>query len=285
MYWPVLALLTAFFESSKDVLGKRSLREGDPVVVAWAWRFFALPFLLPVAAIAGVPPIGPDFGWALLLGGSLNVVTSIAYMRAIKLSDLSITVPMVAFTPLFLLITSPLLLGEVPGPRGMAGVLLIVAGAYLLKVKERSSGWTAPLRALWREPGPRWMLLVALIWSVTANIDKIGVQNSSPVFWSLAINLFIAGALLPFVLRKKKGPASIGALKGLLPLGAAGALTTLCQMAAISLTLVPYVIAVKRTSTIMSIFWGWLLFAEKGIRERLGGASLMFAGVLLIILP
>jgi uncharacterized membrane protein len=285
MHWGVLALLTAFFESAKDVLGKRSLKQGDPIVVAWAWRFLALPFLIPVAAIAGVPDLGPDFGWALFLGGSLNVMTSILYMRAIQLSDLSLTVPMVAFTPLFLLITSPVLLGEIPESRGMVGVILIVAGTYLMKVKERSAGFLAPFRALWREPGPRWMLLVALIWSLTANIDKVGLQNSSPIFWSLSINLFIACALLPTVVwRTRRTTPTVGAMARMLPLGAAGALTTLCQMAAISLTLVPYVIAVKRTSTIMTVLWGIFLFGEKGMKERLGGATLMVVGVILILL-
>ncbi len=286
MHWAVLAFLTAFFESAKDVLGKRSLRSADPVLVAWAWRFCALPFLLPFVALTGVPPIGPDFGWALLVGGGLNVVTSIAYMRAIQLSDLSITVPMVAFTPLFLLVTSPLILGETPDARGILGVLLIVAGTYLMKVKERAAGLFAPFRALWREPGPRWMLAVALIWSITANVDKVGVQSSSPIFWSFAINLFIAAALLPVLLfTRRSAPLSVRSAWGLLALGGAGALTTLCQMAAISVALVPYVISVKRTSIVLAVVWGWLLFAEQGVRERLGGAALMLAGVVLILLP
>lgn len=179
MEWALLAVMTALLESGKDVLGKRVLQRHDPLVTAWAWRLFALPFLLPFAAAAGLPPLGPDLGWALAVGGGLNVISSVLYMRAIRESDLSLTVPLVAFTPLFLLITSPLLLGEFPGPRGIAGVLLIVLGSYLMKAGERG-GPLAPLRALLREPGARRMLLVALIWSVTANMDKIGVRTRPP---------------------------------------------------------------------------------------------------------
>ncbi len=54
MTWVLFAFLTAFFESSKDVLGKRRLRDTDAYVVAWAWRFFALPFLLPLLFFTGV---------------------------------------------------------------------------------------------------------------------------------------------------------------------------------------------------------------------------------------
>ena len=56
------------------------------------------------------------------------------------------------------------------------------------------------------------------------------------------------------------------------------------QMLAVSLTLVAHVIAIKRTSTIMSVLWGFLIFKEAGIKERLPGAGIMVVGVLLISL-
>ena len=55
-------------------------------------------------------------------------------------------------------------------------------------------------------------------------------------------------------------------------------------MTAISLTLVTYVIAIKRTSVIMSVLWGAIIFKEKGIKERLVGAVIMVLGVVLIVL-
>lgn len=285
MTWALFALLTALFESAKDVFSKKALQEADPLLVAWAWRFFALPFLLPLLLVIEIPPLGPDFWSALVAGGGLNVLTSVLYMQALKASDLSLTVPLVSFTPLFLLITSPLLLGEHPGPLGLAGVLLIVAGSYLMKAGEWRRGYLAPFRALWRERGPRLMLLVALIWSITANIDKIGLRNSSPLFWAVAINLFIACILLPAVFVQSRRHTDRGQVPlQLLGIGVAGALTTICQMLAISLTLVPYVIAIKRTSTAMGVLWGHFLFGEKGVRERMAGTITMLLGMILILL-
>ena len=55
-------------------------------------------------------------------------------------------------------------------------------------------------------------------------------------------------------------------------------------MMAINLTLVAYVIAIKRTSAIMSSLFGFWLFKEKGIKERLLGVVLMVLGVILITL-
>ncbi|MCK5259579.1 MAG: hypothetical protein KAJ70_00825 [Candidatus Omnitrophica bacterium] len=53
-------------------------------------------------------------------------------------------------------------------------------------------------------------------------------------------------------------------------------------MIAIKMTLVPYLIAVKRTSVIMTSLFGLFLFKEKGLRERLIGVVLMVLGVLMI---
>lgn len=286
MTWVLFAFLTAFFESAKDIFGKRGLAKSDEYVVAWAWRFFAVPFLLPPLLLTGIPPLDREFFLALAVSGGLNVLTSVLYLRALRLSDLSVTVPMVTFTPLFLLLTSPLLLGESPSPLGMSGVLLIVLGSYLLNIRTRALGYLAPFRALLSEPGPRLMLLVALIWSITANVDKIGLQHSSPMFYGFAVNAFLALALLPLALPRLrgKGQALQANLGNLLAIGGAGGLTIACQMVALNLAIVPYVIAIKRTSTILSVLWGTLILREPGLRERLLGTVVMVLGVVLIVL-
>jgi len=80
MSWIGFAFLTAFFESGKDVFGKKSLERSDEYVVAGAWRVFALPFLLPLLLVIKIPPLGAGFWWALLVSGGINVVTAILYM-------------------------------------------------------------------------------------------------------------------------------------------------------------------------------------------------------------
>jgi len=285
MLWVALALLTAAFESAKDVLSKLRLRQADEYLVAWAWRCFALPFLLPPLLLFPPPRPDAEFWGALLVSGALNTVSAVLYMQALKASELSLTVPMIAFSPLFLLLTSPLMLGEAPGWSGVAGVLLIVAGSYRLGSAPGRRGLFAPLRALLAERGPRRMLLVALIWSVSANVDKIGVLHSSPLCWAAALNAFIALALLPAVLLRSRGGRLLPqGLPGLLLIGAAGGLGSACQMTALSLTLVPYVIAIKRSSIVMSSLWGHLRLGEAGMRRRLPAALLMLAGVVLITL-
>lgn len=284
--WFLFSFLTAFFESLKDVFSKRGLKKDiDEYVVAWSLKFFAVLALIPLTFFSSIPLLGPRLWPALFAGGTLNVIAAILFMKALKHSDLSLTIPMITFTPLFLLATSPLMIGEWPKPLGLAGVLLVVLGSYVLNIKERHAGFFAPFKALVREKGPRLMLIVAFIWSITSNFDKIGVKNSSPLFWVLAMNVYMALVLLPIVLYKSRQGVKVVVAnwKSLLPVGLFNATAQIFQMTAVSLTLVAYVISVKRTSVIFGVIFGALLFKEKGLKERLVGAAIMVAGVALIM--
>jgi uncharacterized membrane protein len=54
-------------------------------------------------------------------------------------------------------------------------------------------------------------------------------------------------------------------------------------MIAIQLTLVSYVIAIKRSGMLLSVLIGVIFFGERGLRQRLAGALLMSLGVALIL--
>jgi uncharacterized membrane protein len=284
--WIIYSFLTAIFESLKDVLGKKSLEKCNEYIVAYALRLFALPFLLPLLFFTKEIVLGSGFWIALLTGGTLNLITTVLYMKAIKASDLSVTVPMVTFTPLFLLLTSPIIVGEFPPLKGILGILLIVFGSYLLHLKEKPKGILAPFKAIITGKGPRLMLVVAFIWSVTSNIDKVGIRNSSVVMWAVAIHIFIIITMVPLVWLTSR--YSIHQLvkqrNMLIPLGFIDALKYFFQLAALQFTLVAYVISIKRTSAILCVIFGALIFKEKGIKERLTGSVIMVAGVLLITL-
>lgn len=286
MLWLIPAFLSALFDSLKDVSSKRSLKHVDEYTAAWAFRLFATLFIIPALFFVRIPSIGSGFWAALIIGGSLNIITTVLYMKAYKHSDLSITSPIAAFQPLFLLITSPIMVDEFPSALGLAGVLFIVMGSYLLNLRENKNGRLAPFKALFREKGPKLMLAVAFIWSITSNFDKIGVKNSSPVFWTFSQSLFLAVFMFPLMLYKSK--ESFGQVRlhfrKLVPIGLFSALTLVLQMTALSLALVAYVSSIKRTSSILSVLFGGLLLKEKNMRERLFGAFIMVLGVVLIAL-
>jgi uncharacterized membrane protein len=286
MGWLALAILTAFCEAAKDIFSKIGLKATNVYVVAWAYRLYSLPLLLPLLFFIDTPHLSKDFWIALVSGGSLNVLTSIFYMKAIKYSDLSVSVPMITFTPFFILLTSPIIVGEFPSVLGIFGIIAIVVGSYVLNFTEIKRGIWAPFRVLLVQKGPRYMLAVAFIWSITANIDKIGVRSSSPLFWAISVSVFIALAMIPVVIVQGKEEIKqiLSNAKRLAPIGFFSALTLIFQMQAINLALVAYVISVKRTSAIIVVLASYWIFKESGLKYRLIGASIMVLGVFLISL-
>ena len=311
--WLFFASLTALFEACKDATGKQSLKTLDEYSVLFGFMTVGVVLLCPVLwLLGGVPVLKPNFWWALLIGGSLNILAFTLYVRALKLADLSLTVPLVTLTPLFLLVTSPLIVQESPTGADGVGVVLLVVGSYVLNLKTLDSpqhgGWWAtkedrlsnrfsrvpalrdlrvlgPLVAMAGNPGSRLMLCVAFIWSITSNFDKIGVLNSSPLFWAFSLFSAIALGMLPFVLRQGRGFTPLVAQWQLLTvMGGFNAIAITSQMLALTMAPVAQVIAVKRMSALLSVLFGHFFFQEKGLRERLLGAAIMVTGVVIMAL-
>jgi drug/metabolite transporter (DMT)-like permease len=284
MLWFWLSLITALTQAIKDVCLKRCLRRMDVGVVMAAYTLAAAVFFWFGVALCGTPGLGPVFWPVLAVGGVLGAVTFYLYGRALRAGDLSLTLPMLAFTPLFLLVTSPLTLGEFPGPAGLLGIVCVVAGSYVLNLRERHKGFWGPIKALWTNRGARLMLLVAAIWSVGANFDKVGLRASSPEFWIAAVYTASVVALLPGLSgRWRKLPGQLATGPWLLvAAGLLEAVGLICQMHALTLTLVPYVIAAKRVSIVFGVLLGAWLFREPDLLHRLPGALIMVAGVFFI---
>ncbi|MCB0346605.1 MAG: EamA family transporter [Bdellovibrionales bacterium] len=284
--WLVFAILTALFESLKDVLIKRRIHNINPYLVAWGMVIISCPFLVLALLFVPTPELGKNFWWALLASGVLDGAGVFLYIKALSMGELSLIVPLVAFTPLFLLATSPIMLGEFPNEIGLLGVVLIVVGSYVLNLSARGGGFFAPFKALVKHPGSRLMLLVAFIWSVTSNVHRIGINNSSVIFWGAADSIAVSILMIPVVRlhAKQDFRALRTSFKALAPVGVCNAAMFLCMLTAINMSLVAYVISVKRLSTVLSVLMGHMLFKEEGLRERLLGALIMVAGVFCIAL-
>lgn len=227
---------------------------------------------------------GFDVLRGLLIGGSLDGIASILLLKSLKTSDMSLVIPLLSFTPLFVALASPLLVNEFPSIYGAFGIALITAGSYILNISHLKKGVLEPFRELLRNRGALLMIVVAFIWGVTSNIDKIAVQHSSPVFFTVAFNIYLSLFLLIPLFLYAKDRNVMSSLKSLLPIGFFSAAELVSQMFAISLFLVSYVVSLKFTSILFGVLYGHFFFREKNTGERFLGAVLMMIGIALTIL-
>lgn len=283
--WFYYALITAFSQATSDAITKKTLQRADEYIVAWLRLLSSVPYLIIALFIIEIPKTDSTFWTALISALPLEVTAFILYIRALKESPLSLTIPFLAFTPVFLIFTSFLILGELPDKSGAAGVILITAGAYTLNLHMRKKGLFKPIKAIIKERGSLMMLIVSFIYSITSSIGKLAILHSSPTFFGAVYFLILTLAFTPVVMLKSRNNLSqiIKNYKFFGLLGFFHSIMIITHMIAMSLTQVTYMIAVKRTSLLFSVGYGYLLFKEEKVRERLLGSILMIIGVVLIV--
>jgi uncharacterized membrane protein len=283
--WVLYAVLNPIADASRNVFSKKASMRVNFLLVSWVNNFVPMVLFLPVLFLVELR-FNYHFFEAVFISGIVNVAAAILYHRAIQIGDISAVVPMLSFTPLFLLIFSPLLVNEFPDATGLAGIILIVTGSYLLNINMKVRGIFSPLRSIIKDRGTRYMLIVAAIWSISANFDKRGIEASSVWQYIFFINLFVTTIITIFIGTKGliKTEAMKPEWKNLLLVGLITGFGFFVHMTALSLTLVAYVVSLKRTAGMISVGLGYFFLNEKNIRERFLGSFIMFIGVLLIVL-
>jgi drug/metabolite transporter (DMT)-like permease len=280
-----LALAASLGFATLDGLRKHLVQHLSPITTAALMNGAQAVILLSAALLehGGVPHAPPAFYAIVLVTAVINLITTLMYLRAVQRSPLSLTIPYLAFTPALLLLTAWVVLGELPSVRGACGVLLVTLGAFVLPGVRT---WRAPLAALAREPGSRLMLGVALIWAVSSALDKRAVGWASPTYYGGLVFGLSAVATLGYTVLYQR--AELRAARAQWPwltaaaVGSAGALWA--QYASYATLPVSYTIAIKRAGMLGSVLIGWRFFGEGELGPRLVGASIMLAGVLLIVL-
>ncbi len=209
------------------------------------------------------------------------------YFRALQISPLSLCIPFLAFTPVFLIPTTYVLLGQKPQPIKLVGVVLIVVGSLAMHRTLFAVGWLAPVKAVLQEKGSRYMLLVALIFSFTNPLDKKLVDMSDVYVEAVAYGV---GLVISFYLLARSQHADFAAVargnvKWIALAGLFDAVSLLFQLASYTYLAVVITVSVKRAGIVLSVFAGFLFFRERGITDKVIAASVMFCGVLILYLP
>ena len=290
MHWLTLSLICAFTLATSDAAAKHWLRQ------AGVWELLVIRLglsgllLLPWALTFDLPTLpGVFWAWlAVLL--PLEIVAMLLYVRAIRDYPLSLTLPYLAFTPVFVVATGWLVLGERVSGRGLLGILLVVVGSWLLNFEQAERltlrTVTAPFRAILVNPGSRLMLGAAAIYGLTSVGGKAAMTWMPPEqFGAFYFSLLGIGTLLLVALIR---PRALRVDRfGWLPLAiVAGfmAIMVVTHFLALAEVEAAYMIAVKRTSLLFGMLYGAMLFGERHLGRHLFAGTLMVVGVTAIAL-
>jgi len=285
--WVLLSLISAFTLATSDALTKRALAHSNEYLVAWFRLLFSIPLLFVLLLFVPIPELDYEFYRAFILALPLEIIAIILYIKALRISPLSLTLPFLSLTPVFLIFISYVILGEKVSLQGGIGIILIAAGSYTLNLHKIKGDIWGPFRAITKETGSVLMIIVAMIYSITSSLGKMAIEHSSPIFFGFTYFMVVTILFSPVALTMGrldlKSFISERRFKALLLPGLFFSVMIASHMIAVSLAKVAYMISIKRTSLIIGVLYGYLFFKEKKIRQRLTGATLMFIGFVMIV--
>lgn len=290
MDWFFISIICAFSLASSDAFAKKHLVNYS----AWALLLirFSVPGVLLVPVLFVYPlPDAPLVFWAwLALLLPLELIAMSLYMKAIRDADLYQTLPYLAFTPVFNIVTGWLVLGEQVSLMGGLGILLVVFSAYYLNIEHANTNkryaLIEPLKAIVYQQGSRRMLIAALIYSITSVVGKLAMSYVEPI--SFGALYFVLLGMLTLLIVAFREPKDLMVLRQNVKwhfiVGGLMAVMVITHFLALSMVETAYMIAVKRVSLLFGILYGAYLFHEKRLLRNISASGLMVLGVSLILL-
>jgi drug/metabolite transporter (DMT)-like permease len=279
-----LVLASAFLHSGWNLLAKRSR---DQVPFLWLAIIAGLVAFAPAALyfLFTQPPSGSGLIF-IAASAVIHVFYFLFLGGALARTDLSVAYPLARGTgPLFVLIIALIFLGESPSGPGIAGVLLVVIGIYLLNTTHLAlQALSQAFRALISTPGTRYALLTGLTIGIYSVVDKAGVDRVNPLLYMWLWVLGTALLMAPFYLRNPARVTSILRYE-VRPVIAAGVLlfgAYTMVLTAMTWSIVTYVSAARETSILIATLYGALLLKESVGPARILGAIVLALGVALI---
>lgn len=242
----------------------------------------------------GPPALTPQLVFLFLVQTVLSAIIAYCFVSAVEHSEASYAVSVTALTPILVIWTGSLILGELPGRVSIVGMFVILFGTYLLHLV--SNGQTRrlgdPLREMWRKRGIwLWYALGAAGASaLNFPLEKRAVQLSNFLL-APAVHLFFGWALVWGILSIVRGEyAGVRNLaprwRVLLPLLAglvlSFAITNAFQGAAYRFGYAASVAALKRLDGPVTVLLATAFLGERNVRSRFLGMAVIALGAVLI---
>ena len=199
----LLSFLSSLLAAAKDLVSKRLASRLDGTVSTFASFAFALPYYGVVLAVLFLLELETlelslAFLGLVFLRSITDTFAEILKMYALSYGDISLVASFFSLSPLFLLITSPLITGDEVSEFGLAAVGLIVVGSLLMVYRSAPGNWGA------QKKGILLALGASVFFSLNSCFDRLAVKQGTPVMAGFAMTLLSALFLLPLVLMRRE---------------------------------------------------------------------------------
>ncbi len=274
----LLSFFSAVCSSSKDLVSKRLAFRIDGTTSTFASFYYALPYyviLLAVLYFLGKETFALSLAFLVLvlLRSVTDVFAEGLKMHAFAYGDISIVSTFFSLSPIFLLITSPLITGDRPSLTGILAVVQVTGGSLLMVYRPSAAGWAAQKKAIILAMG------ASVFFSFNTCFDRLAVQKGTPVFSGFTMTLLSALLLLPFIIGRSDRVRTLRDHRvDLLIRGFLEIAFMVAKLSALQYLQGPYVVGILRISLVLSIIGGRVFFKEPDFARRLLGGGIIVVG-------
>jgi drug/metabolite transporter (DMT)-like permease len=264
-----LALAAAFIHALWNLLVARAR---DPEAATAVALLAAIVVFAPITAVVWEAKRAV---WPFLLAtAALHLAYFALLAAAYRRAELLLVYPLArGSAPVLVLVVGVAALGVGTSALQAAGVCLVGAGILLVRGLRRSADWT----------GVAFGFGIAACIAAYTLVDKDGIRYANPITYlelatSLAALGYVGGVLVAKGAPALRREVSVAAVAAGLAMFGAYALV----LAALQLAPAAPVAAVRETSIVIATAGAALVLKERLGLERLAGAALVVAGVLLL---
>ena len=276
-------IIASLFASAKDICSKSLSAKISPDTSAFFSLALALPFYLCVLiylATCGVHvfALGLTFFFYVLLRALSDTAAEWCKMKSFAHGDISLVTGYMSLSPIFLLIISPIITGDIPSLYGIVGVLITTFGIFILT--------GVSLQLVEARKGIFFAILTAIFFSINNCFDRLATQLANPFVSGFWMTLVAALMLLPLYIKDQKRSKKTSPLpwKLLLTRGVCETLFMSSKLWALQYLQAPYVASILKLSLILTIFSGGFLFKEKDFQRRAIGGIFIITGSIIVII-
>jgi drug/metabolite transporter (DMT)-like permease len=280
----VLVLSASFIHASWNLLAKRI--GGGPAV---AWLLSTASLIIYAPAVVGYwfwqhPQITAT-GWGFLLGtGVIHLAYYLVLQRGYNVGDLSLVYPLARGTgPLLSASGAMIIFGERPSWIALIGIVLVLAGVFIISGGGRHSADPVRLRK-----GRLYGILTGGCIALYTLWDKYSVAtlHLPPLYTDYASSVVCVVLLAPIAWREWDAVRERWAShrREVIGVGFLRPLSFLLVLTAMVFTPVSYVAPAREISILIGVFLGARIFSEEGMRRRLIASVLMLLGITAIAL-
>lgn len=282
-----LVLLSALLHASWNLLAKRAV---NPEVFVWSLNIVGSVAMAPLGIILFLLyPVPPSGYWFVLATVVLHMFYFSLLGRGYSRGDLSLVYPIArGIGPMLVPVFAVLLLGETVAGIAVVGILLILAGIYIVSWSGRFRLILSHPLALLRDGGVVYAVLTGLTTTAYTLVDKQGVDQVQPfLYWYLG-SIGVGIGLTPYILAQyRMAPVKQEWRQNFWPIVVAGLLVFAAYgmvLTALSISQVSYIAPAREVGIVMGVLIGALVLKEPFASGRLLGSGFIVAGLVLIAL-